>query len=284
VVFDDFELGTNGNYIMTGSGSARVGEWYSRSGTPYYTNTYSVSGSLSFQANMYPTSTHYVEAALPANTRDFFISWWMYIPSGDKIPGEGTPDTTNWKVVWVLGSSTTDDDITLPTMLDTSTLITANGSPYTKYISLDFQKGEWKRVWVWTKGGYSNDGECHYWELDSTNAVVQRVNDNNVTLMYDGGIREKVHINGYGRTTQNCHPGYDDVYIAAGANARARVEIGNSSTYNNCTALAISPSTSWSGSSITAKCNVGGLPSGDAWYLFVLDSSNVASSGYKVKD
>jgi len=62
------------------------------------------------------------------------------------------------------------------------------------------------------------------------------------------------------------------------------VEIGNASTYSNCTDLAICGPTSWSGTSITAKCNVGGLNSNDSWYLFVIDGDNDESSGYKVKD
>jgi len=36
-----------------------------------------------------------------------------------------------------------------------------------------------------------------------------------------------------------------------------------------------------SGTSITAKCNTGGL-SGSGWYLFVIDASGNVSSGYLV--
>jgi hypothetical protein len=285
VLFDDFELGTDGEDIMLGSGSARYGEWHSKDAQSavYYCDDSAVSGSLSFRADMSVNHPNYIEALLPANTRDFFMSWWMYVPAGEKIPGEDTQDTTNWKTVWILGSSTTDDDITLPTILDGGAmLITANGSPYTKWMSIDLVKGEWKRVWVWTKGGYSSDGQCHYWELDDPNGVVQRVNDNNVTLMNSGGIRERLHVNGYGRTTPNCHTGFDDVYLAVGSNARARVEIGNASSYNNCTGLAVCVPTNWGSSSITAKCNVGGLDPQDDWYLFVVDADGDVSSGYSL--
>jgi len=281
VVFDDFEGGTNGNTIPTGAGSALIGQWDEVRSPAIYSNTTAVSGSLSFRAEA-TDPFGLIITYLPANTRDVFLSWWMYIPSGDNLPGEGTPDHTNWKVMWVLGADTTDDDLIVPGIMDgPSYIISGNDSPYTKWPDIDFQKGEWKRLWVWAKGGYDNDGQCHFWELDSTNAVLQRVNDNNVTIMYPGGIREQVNVNGYDRVTPNCHPTFDDVYIAAGSNARARVEIGNSSTYNNCTQLAVCPSTSWSGTSITAKCNLGGL-SGSGWYLFVIDASGNVSSGYLV--
>jgi len=286
VLFDDFELGTDGEDIMTGSGSARYGQWNATTGITYYDNTTSVSGSLAFQADHSEGWVNYAECLLPSGTMDVFGCWWLYIPSGDKIPGEGgtPPNTTNWKTVWLQGEGTTDDDQTLPTFLETSKVIGGNDSPYNKYLTIGFQKGEWKRVWVWIEGGYSSDGACHYWELDDPNGVIQRVNDNNVSTMYSGGERERIRMNGYGRQTSNCHPGFDDFYVATGSNARARVEIGNDSTYSNCTALAICVPTSWSSSSITAKVNIGGLDSGDSWYLFVFDAGNDGSSGYKVKD
>lgn len=117
VVFDDFEGGTDGNNIMTGSGSAMYGQWAYLGGSPYYTDSWAVSGSLSFQADMSISWVQYVAATLPANTRDFFICWWMAIPAGDRIPGEGTHDTTNWKTIWVQGANTTDDDINLADIL-----------------------------------------------------------------------------------------------------------------------------------------------------------------------
>ena len=283
VVFDDFEGGTNGNTIPTGAGSALIGQWDAKAGNVIYSNTTAVSGSLSFRADALEPHFGVLERYLPPTT-DFFMSWWMYIPSGDNLPGEGTVDGTNWKVMWVLGEggSTVDDDTYLPACLAIdSWVIGGNDSPYGKWPDLDFHKGEWKRVWAWEKGGYNNDGQCHFWELDSTNAVLQRVNDNNVTIMYEGGMREQVNVNGYCRITPDCHPTFDDVYIAVGSNARARVEIGNSSTYNNCTQMALCPSTSWSGTSITAKCNLGGL-SGGPWYLFVVDATGSVSSGYQL--
>ena len=281
ILFDDFEGGTDGNVIMTGSGSAAIGQWNATSGTNYYDDTYSVSGSLAFQADHVSSYANYAECLLPSGTMDFFGCWWLYIPADDNIPGEGTHDGTNWKTVWVQGTGTSDDDETLPTRLASGWVMAGNNSPYTKYMSLDFHKGEWKRVWVWIKGGYSSDGACQYWELDSTNGVIQRVDDSNISTMYSGGERERIRMNGYGRTTPNCHPGFDDFYVATGANARARVEIGNNSVYEDCTELAIQAPTSWSSSSISAMCNVGGLGGGD-WYLFVVDAAGNASTGYQV--
>jgi len=92
---------------------------------------------------------------------------------------------------------------------------------------------------------------------------------------------EVIDFNGYGRTTAGSYPCFDDCYSAEGSNCRARVEIGNNSNYASCTDRAICGPTSWSSSSITAKCNVGGLGGGD-WYLFVINGNDVQSTGYKV--
>jgi hypothetical protein len=283
ILFDDFENGTDGGAILTGPGSAVVGQWNRAGGTPYYTDSYSVSGSISFQANMATTWVEYMECLLPEGTMDVFSSWWLYIPAGDRIPGEGTTDGTNWKTVWLQGSGTADDDQTLPTILATSYVIAGNNSPYVKWINLGFQKGEWKRVWVWAKGGYDHDGQFQYWALDDSDGVIQHVNDDNVSTMYSGGKRERIRINGYGRTTPDCHPTFDDFYVAAGANARARVEIGNAPVYADCTRLAICPTTNWTNTSISAICNVGGLGADSDLYLFVVDSAGGISPGQMVR-
>ena len=54
VLFDDFELGTDGEDIMTGSGSARYGQWDEQRDTAIYSNITAVSGSLSFRAAAAP--------------------------------------------------------------------------------------------------------------------------------------------------------------------------------------------------------------------------------------
>ena len=289
--FDDYEGGTNGANILVGSGSAKVGQFASTSGTagnPYYTNSASVSGSLAQQSNMQgiPNGGYaWSQVDLPSNTTDIFICWWLYLPSEDNAPGEG--DALNWKQMWIQGASTGDDDLVVPTILgreawsSRSYPIIANNNPYIKYLSLNFQKGVWKRLWVWVKGGYSNDGQVHYWELDGE--VKTRVSDDNVTNLYSGGIFEKVRINGYGRVTNNCHPTYDDVYIATGPDARARIEIGDQSSYFDCTKLTMVTSDSWSDTVITGTVRQGLFKNGDSAYVFVVDSDGAVNpQGYPI--
>jgi len=292
VVFDDFEGGTDGEYIMTGSGSALVGEWASRSGEAYYSNDYSVSGSLCFEADMSGYDTRgKITGLYSSGAGEIFTCWWVRIPQN--IPGENHVDGLNWKHVWVMGNdSTIDDDLTPVFLGETAQIyITGNCGPVGAWTGWDlndeFYKGDWLRKQWYIKGGYT-DGYYKYDFLheDGTKLSVERTGrtwghrDNDelgLPRQYERAI-----FNGYGRQEANSYPRFDDCYMAVGSSCRARVEIGNASTYSSCTDLAISGPTSWSSGSITAKCNIGGLNAADDWYLFVVDAAGDASAGYQV--
>lgn len=71
---------------------------------------------------------------------------------------------------------------------------------------------------------------------------------------------------------------FDDVYIDY---TRARVELGNASTWASCTIREIQIPTAWSDNSITVKVNKGSFTSGTV-YLFVIDSMGNVSNSYPV--
>jgi hypothetical protein len=163
-----------------------------------------------------------------------------------------------------------------------SYLVTCNDCPYGRWLNLGLSKGKWLHVWAWVNGGYSSDGQIHYWELTDS-GVVQRINDNNVSVLYDGGLYEKVDINGYARTGANTYPMFDDIYIATGDQARARVEVGNASIYNSSTNLTILTPTSWGDNSITATVRQGSFTDGESAYLYIVDANGVVNTtGYPI--
>jgi len=75
---------------------------------------------------------------------------------------------------------------------------------------------------------------------------------------------------------------YDDIYLALGDNARARVEVGDSLSYDACTKLDIFTPTAWSATSITATARITQFGTGDTAYLFVVDADGNVSDGYEV--
>lgn len=285
ILFDDFEKGQAGQTIKTGPGSATYGGW-GLSGNPsttYYDSNASVSGRLAFRANMANTWLSYIQANLPAGTKDVFVSWWLFLPAGNNFPGYDS-GRVNWKQMWIQGNDTIDDDLVVPTALGDARNVVqtwyVNGNEtdpgYRRYTSVNFSRGQWKRLWVWIKGGIGT-GQFHFWELDG--GVVQRVNDNGVSTLKAGGAFERVRVNGYGASAPSCYPTFDDVYVAAGPYARARVEIGNSPSYSNCTKLSIFTPVSWRDSEITATARTGSFKSGENAYLFIIDANGIISNG-----
>jgi PKD repeat protein len=296
LLFDDFEGGHAGEVIKTGAGSATLGEWNKTLHNPYYTDTTSVSGTKAFQADQSVHWNVYAETLLPTddNKSDkIFASWWLYLPEGDNAPGEGGPahEDDNWKQVWIQGDNSTDHDMITPARLKAFNglekwLFMGNDSNgYAKYIDgIDFQKGKWKRFSIWIKGGSvaEADGEISFWELHNTSGVINHFNDTALQL-YDDSRFQRFHLNGYGRQTENCHPTFDDVYIAVGNSAKARIEMGNRPVYENSTKLTVALPTAWSDSEITANLRQGIFQPGETAYIFIFDANGtVNETGYEI--
>lgn len=280
VLFDDFESGFSGEPINTGPGSAPFGQWDGEVGNTTYSNAAFVSGTQAFRADMSAHWLNYAQVLVPDTTMDIFVSYWLYIPAGDNIPGEGSSDGINWKTTWIQGEGTTDDDQVVPALLASSWTLFGNDTPYIGWPSAPYLvKGEWKHFKVWIKGGYDNDGEVKFWHLGHTGTLSQVINQSGVSTMYPGGTRERVRINGYGRSTSNCHPMFDDVYVATGANGQARVEIGDNINYNNCSNLAVAVPTSWADNTVTATLHTGSFVA-ESTFLFVIDAQGTPSQGF----
>lgn len=294
VLFDDFEKGRDGQSINTGQGSAAVGGWHATSGNPRYSSESSVSGEMAFRADMSDGYRKFAEAGLPqGGETDLFISWWIYLPPQDNFPGEGTADGTNWKQLWVQGSSTVDDDLVLPVLVGNTVFLDGNddclgpaptGSMHgTLERQWSFRKGEWLRLWAWVKGRADESGQVYLHELGSNGVQTLTARPSTQVQCDEGDRFEKVRINGYGRVTPNCHPMFDDVYIASGENAQARIEIGNQPVYEQCTKLSTAIPVSWSDAGIEARIQLGAFSEEELAYVFVIDKDGNVSGGVPVR-
>ena len=67
---------------------------------------------------------------------------------------------------------------------------------------------------------------------------------------------------------------WDELYVDY---TRARVEIGDASTWSACTHREIQIPASWSDTLITATVNTGSFPAGSQGYVYVVDASGVAN-------
>lgn len=296
LVYDNFEGGSNNSAIST---TSTVGSWSNvYTGHITYANDYHLSGSLSMEVD-------FVEGTLVGNNHaslifsgatDIFFSYWQYLPTGRDVPGTNNGDGPNYKwwwlgdasVGWPWGSDYVI--VTVDNSFGDNLFIPANdGSPPTRYPTSNYwvstymsTRGRWVRETVYMKNSTSASGAYWFQEVTAGNPVAIRINGTGVTA-HTGETWKNWDFPGYGRGDNNSVIYYDDVYVSVGADSRARsrVEIGDNEAYSSCTNLSICNATSWSSTSITAVTRQSSFSNGTA-YLFVVDSNNVASSGYQI--
>ncbi len=304
VLFDNFEGGTDGNTISTGAGSATVGKWDrvgggDNSNPPTYSNLYSVSGSMAFKGDATKktgggtdsTSAAFVDSL---DSPDVYLSYWIYWPTTSSFPCYNG-GTCNIKYAWVYDTVTLNDRTifsSAPSGNNTSNshYFFCNGCATGEHYfspSLSMQKGKWYRFSAWIHGASDSSGHETAWVMSPFNqaniAISKRV-DYSGAILEPGGSFKHLSLNGYERWCNDCDesaPRFDDVYMAIGQNARARVEIGNASTYNACTNLTVATVTSWSDTAVVATVRQGSFSNLNSVYLYVFDANgNVNSVGY----
>ncbi len=137
----------------------------------------------------------------------------------------------------------------------------------------------WHRfeVWVDTDSAGSN-GEYTIW-VDG----VVRASVKGQIVAHDCAFPMVMLQNYYATDTGSPTPWmrhyWDEVYIDR---TRARIEIGNASTWAASTHREIQVPTAWSSNSITFKANQGSFSAGETAYLYVIDSAGVPSAGYPI--
>lgn len=297
VLFDAFEKGSSGSNISSAANSANIGNWttsYKFGLTkPLYSNDYSLSGSNSMKIDWRVGYGSGPSLVYPnVQNSDILISWWQYMPTNRDVPGtnnsaDGGP---NWKWFWIGDQNDNwpwgSDYVTTCLNASCSSTLGVIAANDTQAPSRDdgtwytplFSKGVWMRVTVAmrnaTSGGYiwnqEIDGSSHIVPFNLTNQQTAHSDDPWNALI----------IPGFGRLDSNGIIYIDDVYVATGAGARARVEIGNASTYSASTKLAFITPTSWNSSQIKAIVQQGVFKGGETVYLFVVDASGNASPGY----
>ncbi len=305
VIFDNFDSGTNGSLIKTGNGSATVGKWDriqadGGGNQPVYDNTYSVSGSLANMGNatvQFPSPGDSSSAMVVTNinTTDVFLTYWFYLPTSSNFPCTNGTYNCNWKAAWIYGSTAADDDQVLPVGLPssgtepyTSWAISCNDcyGPSTSWFYFNMYKGNWYRISAWVHATSDNTSHRDLWVMstDASIPVTQEVNWTGRIFNLGTDMFENFSINSWARECTNCTesaPRFDDVYMATGSNARARVEVGNASTYNSSTNLAIASVTAWTNTTITATIRQGSFSSLTNAYLYVVDANGVVNTtGY----
>ncbi len=102
-------------------------------------------------------------------------------------------------------------------------------------------------------------------------------------MNYDSSLRYRWFIwqNYRGNGITSMKVWMDDFFIQVGS--QARVEIGDASTWANCTFREVQPATSWTSSGVRIRLNKGGLREGTQYYAYVVDSTGAVSNGFPIQ-
>ncbi len=155
----------------------------------------------------------------------------------------------------------------------------------------DMHQGEWHRVEMYMKLSDPegmNNGELQWflngrkvntsWNISSPTSVVTRGSETNNLIDSVSMLFEACGYN------QDNYPllWQDDIYVD---NTRARVEIGDASTWDACSHREIQLATTWNNEQIEIIVNLGNMDPQSDKYLFVIDKEgNVSTTGYSLAD
>lgn len=300
VLFDDFESGTNGADIS--GNSPKVGNAWSTTGgrsSPIYTtgNARGGSSSKALRAWCGTTGTEDYQQIYGSYTgaTTVYQSYWVLIPTGQNYPGQSISNI-NWKLSWIGSTGAWPDNDFTSIVYISSTQFAAGcddpgDGPGQRFGYVDegefspwpLSPGTWMRFSTYFRGATSGGAVRAFQTTGSGTSELTLGNPAPAnTYTQDSGHNWTwITFPGYSRGETNTYIHHDDIYVATGSGALARVEIGNASTYATCTNLAVCTVTSWSASSIAFTVRSGSFSPTASVYLYVVDSNGDASAGYQ---
>jgi len=258
---------------------ATRGKWDDYSGFPALrSNSHSGEFSARIQNQ---NSGHKFTTTFPETT-EVFLSYCVKIPDGKAMvgceePGE-FPESSVWKMAWLynedIGVRDDDVDICLPSWTPTLSIGGNNLSPD---VGIQDNKtpdwwlfGEWMRFSFWLECGPdpAEDPGTIRFQVVSEGQATQVVADGTDAIMEDGQppyTWKTLDIPGWSQNKNvsgdNVEALYDDIYLATGDDANARVELSDSASYGDSTRIQLCDIRSWSSNRVSATLRKGSLDS-----------------------
>lgn len=307
IQWDDMEAHTVGTQVMGQTPIVGPGFWTHHTGNPgfnagiLFSDTQAHSGTKSVNVNWQTAGTIIAGFGWQGAGQDsLYFTYWRYMDH----PDDDLPQPpNNHKSVYLFGTDGnypmmisnvswntwgTNNNSTRPTIpfAYPSDYNNGKGNPARSWASTRMQ---WNRWEYWVKVNTVPDCDSHP-DIDwgaASECDGERAEWIDAQLYYSGNKYKwrDTYSNYYQAAFGVMHgqdvpqPGsvyMDDLYIAT---SKARVEIGNNAVFENCTHREIQRHTAWADGSATITVNRGSFDENDSAYLFVIDSTGVASAG-----
>ncbi len=301
IVFDNFEGGSDGEEIDPTAPT--FGSWYDISEHPQYLDLGDGARSGKQVVLVADSSrAQQVVAGLPAEEGDetfhdglkaFQEVFFRYsVKDLQNFPGSGGgPETfsddssakDSWLMLGFQGYSEEENDgqgndLSIPTWTK-SFAISGNNAPKSYWFPLDeiWDFGNWTVMSFYARLDSNDphgDVAASYFQYFSDRGFKRDEIDGPLIADEPGGVPpywDRINIPGWYRQSDNFRRVMDDMYVAIGPNAQARIELGNSSTYSTCTEFALLTPISWTHSEIRATVRSGGFSDLSSLYLYVFN-------------
>jgi hypothetical protein len=317
-LYDTFNQGTSGQ-VVSGN-TATKGSWLRNTG-PYYmsylTDEIGFAANRMPRGASYEDRIGQMVARLGSRTSQLFVSYSVYLPPGASFSGTNSPQTwpsvASWKMAWAMDTENGFQGGGLANII----LPNANGngnfaidgnsgdmlqslppSTYHNYLLSPSSVQNFRDYWDWTNPNSMafyikptldllllRSGEI-YWRIANTrNKLVEQTVGNVVAaLPSTSNMYDTINFPGWWGNGEsgNFQAVYDNVYIAYGANIKARVELTDSATYSQSTKVYPVPYVEWSSGRIVLSANTINLRRTDNLFVHVTDN-NGARVGAGVK-
>jgi len=288
--WDDFEGGTHtvGNTIGAGPGSTA---WayldHERAVDPLVSNATNRTNSTKFIRCDFDSvvgnsrcNFNYVHGG---NITQAYLTWYF------RWNNVGSASSPNQKPFWPLcngnSGTITQPRVSAASFYDSNyNWIVNSGTNSDQIDETPPTENDWVRFEIYGEESSDGveDGTIIISQQDSEGVVFDTIWNDETQETTDNGNHWLLCIFGdyvAGGTNVHVQNDFDDVYIAS---SRARVELGNNSTYTSCTNREIQPHSSWGASSITITVNTGTFAAEDTAYLFVIDEDGAISDAEEI--
>lgn len=298
VLFDNFESTTAGVHVEYGLPASFVGNWSTSTtsgNSPIVSTTRNFGGTQSMCNDMTLGANggeFYAQVFLSSATQVLVCNDWALIGDWPGFAGTGANMKFNW---YMFGNSTTDTDLyrgfsASGSVVPTGSVYDGNDTSITKSFTANITtttntgaRDGFHQTCEWIMG--LAPGTMHYTEISATGTYKLAYTTTSVASPYlsDAGSQhghwDRVHIPGFGRVmvnpTQWCH---DNVYVATGTNAAARVFIADSTSQYAITKWAMAYPYFWDSSTIRIRVNTGPFANGETAYVWVCDNTDACAT------